>query len=106
MLLAKFKRPSIYIGILVTCWGIIVMLSGLTQSFAGLCVSRFLVGVFEAGFFPAAVWLISTWYPPDRTGSRTSIFYVSSAASGAFSGLLAAGIAQMDGISGQEGWRW
>ncbi|KAF2736694.1 MFS general substrate transporter [Polyplosphaeria fusca] len=106
MLLAKFKRPSIYIGTLVTCWGLVVTFSGLTQSFAGLCVSRFLVGVFEAGFFPAAVWLISMWYPPNRTGGRTSIFYVSSAASGAFSGLLAAGIAQLHGSAGQEGWRW
>jgi MFS family permease len=29
-----------------------------------------------------------------------------SALSGAFSGLLAAGIAQMDGTGGYEGWRW
>lgn len=35
-----------------------------------------------------------------------SMFYFSSAASGAFSGLLAAGIAQMDGLGGLGGWRW
>ena len=29
-----------------------------------------------------------------------------SALSGAFSGILAAGIAQMDGLGGYEGWRW
>jgi sugar phosphate permease len=29
-----------------------------------------------------------------------------SALSGAFSGLLAAGIARMDGLGGYEGWRW
>lgn len=29
-----------------------------------------------------------------------------SAMSGAFSGLLAAAIAQMDGVGGYEGWRW
>lgn len=106
MILAKFKRPSLYIGILVTCWGLVVLFSGLTQSFAGLCVCRFLVGFFEAGFFPGALWLISEWYPPYRTQSRTAIFYLSAAASGAFSGLLAAAIAQMDGLAGQEGWRW
>lgn len=33
-------------------------------------------------------------------------FYLASAASGAFSGLLAAGLAQMDGLGGYEGWRW
>ncbi|USW55779.1 Putative MFS transporter superfamily [Septoria linicola] len=35
-----------------------------------------------------------------------AMFYPSSAASGAFSGLLAAGIAQMRGLGGYEGWRW
>jgi MFS family permease len=59
MLLAKFRRPSLYIGIIVTCWGSIVALTGCVGSFAGLCVTRFLVGTFEAGFFPGAVWLIS-----------------------------------------------
>jgi hypothetical protein len=44
------------------------------------------------------MWLITQWYPPRKTGLRMSIFYFSSAGSGAFSGLLAAGIAQMDGI--------
>lgn len=40
--------------VLVTCWGLVVTFSGFTASFGGLCVSRFLVGVFEAGFFPGA----------------------------------------------------
>lgn len=35
-----------------------------------------------------------------------AMFYLSSALSGAFSGLLAAGIAQMNGLGGYEGWRW
>ena len=43
---------------------------------------------------------------PKDLAYRISIFYCASALSGAFSGLLAAGIAQMDGIGGQEGWRW
>lgn len=106
MILAKFSRPSRYIGILVTCWGTIVTMGGLVQNLAGLSVVRFLIGVFEAGFFPGAIWLISQWYPPYKTQSRTALFYLSSAVSGAFSGLLAAGIAQLDGVAGLRGWRW
>jgi hypothetical protein len=45
-----------------------------------------------------AVWLVTQWYEPKRTGLRMSLFYFSSAASGAISGLLAAAIAQMDGL--------
>ncbi|KAF2211028.1 hypothetical protein CERZMDRAFT_44134 [Cercospora zeae-maydis SCOH1-5] len=106
MILSKFKKPSVYIGILVTCWGAIMTLSGVTSSFAGLLVTRFLIGVFESGFFPGAMWLVSEWYPPHKTQTRMAMFYMSSAASGAFSGLLAAGIAQMRGLGGYNGWRW
>lgn len=37
---------------------------------------------------------------------RMALMYGAAALSGAFSGLLAAGIAQMDGVGGYEGWRW
>ncbi|KAB8257387.1 putative MFS transporter [Aspergillus pseudonomiae] len=106
MLLKSFFRPSIYLGILITGWGIVMTLTGIVQNFAGMLVTRLLLGVFEAGFYPAAVYLCTFWYMPKDLAYRISIFYCASALSGAFSGLLAAGIAQMDGIGGQEGWRW
>ncbi|KAL3473593.1 major facilitator superfamily domain-containing protein [Aspergillus californicus] len=106
MLLKNFSRPSVYLGILITCWGIIMTFTGLVQNFAGLMVTRIMLGIFEAGFFPGAVYLCTFWYMPKELSSRIAIFYCASALSGAFSGLLAAGIAQMDGVGGQEGWRW
>ncbi|THV74602.1 MFS general substrate transporter [Aureobasidium pullulans] len=106
ILLKKFKRPSYYLGILVTSWGIIMTCTGLVRNFAGLMVVRILLGIFEAGFFPAAIYLCSYWYMPKNLATRISYFYCMSALSGAFSGLLAAGIAQMDGTGGYEGWRW
>ncbi|KIY01137.1 uncharacterized protein Z520_02689 [Fonsecaea multimorphosa CBS 102226] len=105
-LLAKFKRPSVYMGLLITAWGIVMTLAGVVQNFPGLFVIRFLLGVAEAGFFPGALYIISTWYLPNETQSRIAIFYTASSLSGAFSGLLAAAIAQMDGIAGLAGWRW
>lgn len=43
---------------------------------------------------------------PKDLATRISYFYCASSLSGAFSGLLAAAIAQMDGVGGYEGWRW
>lgn len=43
---------------------------------------------------------------PRDLATRISWFYCMSALSGAFSGLLAAAIAKMDGTGGYEGWRW
>ncbi|RGP65252.1 hypothetical protein FSPOR_7386 [Fusarium sporotrichioides] len=106
ILLKKFKRPSVYLGILCVCWGIVMTCTGLVQNFGGLMATRVLLGVFEAGFFPGAIYLCSYWYMPKDLSTRISYFYCASALSGAFSGLLAAGIAEMDGVAGLEGWRW
>ncbi|KAF5694389.1 nicotinamide mononucleotide permease [Fusarium denticulatum] len=106
ILLKKFKRPSVYLGMLCVCWGIVMTCTGLVQNFGGLMATRVLLGIFEAGFFPGAIYLCSYWYLPKDLSTRVSYFYCASALSGAFSGLLAAGIAEMDGVGGMEGWRW
>lgn len=90
----------------MVAWGIVMTCTGLVQNFGGLMGVRILLGVFEAGFFPGAIYLCSYWYMPKDLATRISYFYCASALSGAFSGLLAAGIAQMDGLGGQQGWRW
>ncbi|KAH6887432.1 major facilitator superfamily domain-containing protein [Thelonectria olida] len=106
MVLKRFKRPSVYLGTLVTIWGIIMTFHGVVKNFAGLLAVRLLLGVFESGFYPGAVYLCTFWYMPRDLATRIAYFYCTSALSGAFSGLLAAGIAQMDGVGGYEGWRW
>jgi hypothetical protein len=47
VLLKKFSRPSVYIGGLVTTWGVIMTLHGIVQNFGGLLAVRLLLGVFE-----------------------------------------------------------
>ncbi|OJJ07628.1 hypothetical protein ASPVEDRAFT_142077 [Aspergillus versicolor CBS 583.65] len=106
ILIARFNKPSVYLAILVLCWGIVVTLTGVVRDFSSLCVVRVFLGIFEAGFFPGAVWLTTQWYLPHELQTRIAIFYTASALSGAFSGLLAFGLAKMDGVGGYAGWRW
>ncbi|CAG8903779.1 unnamed protein product [Penicillium egyptiacum] len=106
ILLAKFKKPSVYLSILMLLWGIVVTLTGVVKNFSELCAVRVLLGIFESGFFPGAVWVITEWYQPHEVQSRIAIFYTASALAGAFSGLLAFGLAKMRGIGDYNGWRW
>ncbi|KAF4470295.1 hypothetical protein FALBO_2811 [Fusarium albosuccineum] len=106
MILHRFKRPSWYMGGIVFAWGTIMTLTGIVQNYAGLLAIRFLLGIFEAGFLPGAILIISNWYLPNETQVRIAILYTSAATGGAFSGLLAFAIAKMDGMAGLEGWRW
>lgn len=58
-LLLKKVRPSAFLSIIMIIWGIVTVCQGLTRSFEGLVVCRLVIGFFEAGFFPGAVYLIS-----------------------------------------------
>ncbi|KAG9547191.1 MFS general substrate transporter, partial [Aureobasidium melanogenum] len=87
-------------------WGTIMTLTGLVKNFAGLMVTRVMLGIAEAGFFPGAVYLITHWYAQGQVQTRLALFYCASALSGAFSGLLAFAISKMDGLGGRPGWAW
>ncbi|KAL4949320.1 major facilitator superfamily domain-containing protein [Aspergillus filifer] len=106
IILNYFNRPSVYLGGLIFIWGVIMMCTGFVRDFSSLVAIRFLLGMFEAGFLPGAILIISKWYLPNETQTRIAILYTSAASGGAFSGLLAFGIAKMTGLAGYEGWRW
>jgi MFS family permease len=81
-------------------------LMGIVKDFRGLMACRVMLGLCEAGFFPGAVFIVSSWYPRHELQQRLALFYTASAFSGALSGLLAFAIARMDGLRGIAGWRW
>ena len=47
MLLIRFKRPSYYLGCIVTAWGIVMTCTGFVNNMASLGVCRALLGLFE-----------------------------------------------------------
>ncbi|OAL53127.1 MFS general substrate transporter [Pyrenochaeta sp. DS3sAY3a] len=105
-ILLKFLRPNIWLMILILSWGTVVITTGIVQDYAGLLTARFFLGVTEAGFFPAATYLLTCWYRRHELQARMAIFYSAGSMAGAFSGLLAYAINYMDGVAGLEGWRW
>lgn len=84
----------------------VMTLTGIVQGYGGLVAARTMLGATEAGFFPAASYLLTTWYARFEVQTRLSIFYSAASFAAAFSGLLAFGIQHMDGIAGLGGWRW
>jgi MFS family permease len=81
-------------------------LTGVVTSYQGLVAARFFLGLAEAGFFPAAAYLLTIWYKRYEIQSRMAVFYAACSLSGAFGGLLAFAIEKMDGIGGLAGWKW
>jgi MFS family permease len=102
----KRVRPSIWLSFLILAWGITMTCMGAVKNFKGLVACRVILGLCEAGFFPGAVFIITSWYKRGEVQQRLALFYTASAFSGAFSGLLAFAIAKLDGAHNIAGWRW
>ncbi|KAL8786912.1 MAG: hypothetical protein Q9213_002543 [Squamulea squamosa] len=73
---------------------------------SGFFAARFFLGVAESGLFPGVVFYLSMWYRREEQHYRVSLFFSAASLAGAFGGILAWGIAHMDGVGNLGGWRW
>ncbi|CAF1222922.1 unnamed protein product [Rotaria sordida] len=105
-LILKKLRPSRWIPLIMVTWGIVTTLTGLVNSYGSLLACRLLLGAPEAGLFPGATYYLSSWYKRRELSWRVSILFSAATLAGTFGGILAYGINNMNGLGGQEGWRW
>ena len=70
-------------------------------------VLRFLLGVFEAGFFPGVVLYLTYWFPLTRRAKINGLFMTSFAIAGVVGNPLAGFIMNiMDGVGSLANWQW
>ncbi|KAI3329765.1 major facilitator superfamily domain-containing protein [Ustulina deusta] len=105
-IIIKRVAPSTWLSLVMVLWGIATIGQGLVKNVGGLIATRFLLGIFEAGVFPGCAYLISMYYKRFELQWRMSIFFCAAILSGAVSGLLAYGIANLGGVGGYGAWRW
>ncbi|KAB2110124.1 hypothetical protein AG0111_0g1944 [Alternaria gaisen] len=106
MLLVRLK-PSIYLPVIMIIWGALTCCMAVIDDFKHLVVLRIFVGVFESGFAPGIILIISSWYKKDEQSKRFGVYMSAAILSGAFGGLLAGAITGgMEGTAGLRGWRW
>lgn len=82
------RRNLIFAGVLV--WSLGTIACGLSQSFSQLFASRIFVGLGEAVLSPAAISLISDYFPPARRGTAVG-FFLSGIAMGSGASILIGG---------------
>ncbi|KAF7791700.1 hypothetical protein EIP86_002723 [Pleurotus ostreatoroseus] len=105
-LLLKRVGANILLPLMLTLWGIVTVFHGLITSYSGLIAARFFLGLCEGGLLPGLCLYLSCFYPRRKLQLRIAIFFCSSALAGAFSGLLATAIIQMNGVGNKPGWAW
>jgi D-galactonate transporter len=92
---------------IMLCWGVISSCMMFVSSPWQFYVLRFLLGAFEAGFFPGIVLYLTYWYPAKYRATVVSWFFAGVAIAGLVGGLASGWIMQgMAGVGGMHGWQW
>jgi sugar phosphate permease len=88
-------------------WGLTCILMSYATTPAMFYLLRFLLGAFEAGFFPGVILYLTLWFPSDRRAKVFGIFMSSVALSGVIGGPLAGMVmSTFHAGLGLSGWQW
>jgi MFS family permease len=90
---------KVVIGTGVAVWSVATLFTGFSQTFAHLFSTRAVLGIGEAGYYPAGTSLLSDYYPKEQRGRVMSVWGVGSTIG------IAVGFAGGGYIAEHYGWR-
>ncbi|CEH12543.1 Permease of the major facilitator superfamily [Ceraceosorus bombacis] len=107
MIVSRMKKnvPTFMVGTMML-WAVLSICTAFVKNAAGLYAVRFFLGVVEAPYYPAALFVLSQFYTRTELATRISILYTGNVLATAFAGLIAAAVFEMDGLMGYAGWKW
>jgi sugar phosphate permease len=106
LLLERIGARKTLLRIMVL-WGIVAVAMMSVTTPTQFYVTRFLLGVFEAGFFPGVILYFTYWYPSVRRGQVIAIFMTATTIVSVIAGPLCGSILKyLDGVNGWAGWQW
>ncbi|MDO8398404.1 MAG: MFS transporter [Bradyrhizobium sp.] len=106
LLLERIGARKTLLRIMVL-WGLTASAMMFVSTPLQFYVLRFLLGVFEAGFFPGVILYFTYWYPSVRRGQVIATFMSATTIISVIAGpLCGATLKYFDGFAGLHGWQW
>ncbi|MFT3802168.1 MAG: MFS transporter [Burkholderiaceae bacterium] len=92
---------------IMICWGACATAMAWVTAPWQFYVLRFLLGAFEAGFFPGVILYFTYWYPSARRGRAIAVFMTATALAGVIVGPLNGALMKYgEGFMSMHGWQW
>ncbi|QLI67956.1 High-affinity nicotinic acid transporter [Metarhizium brunneum] len=104
-LLCKYMGPGWFLPLATVLFGIASVATAYVHNFAQMAGVRFLLGVFEAGMLPGCAYYLSRWYRRSELAFRLALYIIMAPLAGAFGGLLASAILNLDSFANLHRWR-
>jgi sugar phosphate permease len=104
-LIAERLSVRKWIARVMVAWGILTLAMAFIHTAREFYIVRFLVGVAEAGFFPAVIVYLTHWFRSEDRAKALAGFYAAMPLSFVAGSLIAGQLLRLSWF-GMRGWRW
>lgn len=87
-------------------WGLLAMATAFVVDDVSFAWVRLLLGIAEAGFFPAVVFYFTLWFPIRERAAVLGIFVLAQPLANMLGAPLSGALLTLDGLLGLHGWQW
>jgi MFS family permease len=105
-LLAHRIGPRPWIARIAVTWGALSSAMMFVQGETSFYVLRVLLGIAEAGLFPALMYMVTLWFAPQDRAVAVGWIYTAPALGLLVGNPLGGALMQLDGLGGLHGWQW
>jgi MFS family permease len=95
-----------WIARIMVTWGLLACAMMLVRTPVQFYVTRFLLGVAEAGFFPGVVYYLGNWFPASHRARALSVFFIAIPLSSVLRGMIGGTLLGLSGVWHLSGWQW
>ncbi|KAI9478395.1 MAG: major facilitator superfamily domain-containing protein [Benjaminiella poitrasii] len=95
-----------YMGTLLICWGAVTIGTAFGKNFTQLAVLRVLLGLFEAGTYPALFMIFNRLYRRSEQSACFGFLYLCNGLGSVVGSAAAVGIADLGTRNGIRAWQW
>ena len=113
---ASFEIPSnlillrvgarVWMARIAITWGLIACLMLFVRTAGQFYAARLLLGLAEAGFFPAVIYYITRWFPGPCRARAIALVLIGQPLSQVLGGILGGVLLGWSGVGGLSGWQW
>ncbi len=96
----------LWITRIMISWGLASAAMALVSGEISFLTVRFLLGFFEAGFFPGMILYLTFWFPVAYRARVIAAFMLAIPVTGVIGGPLATSLLELNGVLGLAGWQW
>jgi MFS family permease len=95
----------VWIARIMISWGLISMATAFVVGPKSFALSRFLLGLAEAGFTPGIYLYFTKWFPGAWRGKATAAFLVGIPVANMLGSPLSGALMELHGLAGLKGWQ-